>query len=178
MNLHYLRSIPLATALLAAPVMAHAEADQTIPGFVASCFQYLDKPTELTARLDSVAQRLEGKSAENFLKGRKGRAWLLTNEDKLYGFALFDQGICTMTAISGDPAAIATDFIDFGKMAEERYKVEWQPVTGESGWDEHAYTLFDPDNPTDIYLHMALNNAAHAHIRAIVSVGRIPDNKP
>lgn len=178
MNLRYLRSIPFAATLCAASAMAHAEADQTIPGFVASCFQYLDKPTELTARLDSVAQRLEGKSAENFLKGRKGRAWLLTNEGKLYGFALFDQGICTMTAISGDPKTIATDFIDLGKMAEERYKVEWEPVTEESGWAEHAYTLFDPDNPTDIYLHMALNNAANAHMRAIVSVGRIPDDEP
>lgn len=178
MKLHHWRSVPLAALLLATSGMAHAEADQTIPAFVASCFQYLDKPTELTARLDSVAQRLEGRSAERFLSGRKGRAWLMTHEDKLYGFALLDQGICTMTAITGDAKTIATDFIDFGKMAEETYKVEWEPVSRDAEWDEHAYTLLDPDHPTDIYMRMALNTIANANVRAIVSVGRISDGEP
>jgi hypothetical protein len=178
MKLHHWRSVPLAMLLLATSGLAQAEDDQTISAFVASCFQYVDKPEELTAKLDNVAQRLDGKSAQNFLTGRTGKAWLMTHEDKVYGFALLDQGICTMTAISGDPKAIVSDFVLFGKTAEDSYKVEWEPVTTEDGWDEHAYTLFDPDNPTDIYMRMALNKAAGAHVRAIVSVGRIPDDEP
>ena len=63
MKLHHWRSVPLAALLLTTSGMAHAEADQTIPAFVASCFQYLDKPTDLPSRRWATLSSLAVSSA-------------------------------------------------------------------------------------------------------------------
>lgn len=176
MRLHRLRPVLLA-ALLAAPGLAQADEDQTIGTFVSSCFQHLGKSEELTARLDAIAQRLEGAPAQQFLDGQPGRAWLLAHDEGVYGFALTEPDTCTMTAISGDPETIAADFMLFGKMAEDGYTVEWKPVTHKAGWDQHAYTL-DPHAPATLHLRLRVNNASNAPVRAIVSVGVIGGTTP
>jgi len=179
MKPHHWPCIALAALLLAAPCLARAEDDQTVSAFVNSCFQYLDKPGELAARLDTSAQRLEGRHAQKFLVGRAGKAWLMPFEDRLYGFALLDQGMCTMTALSGDPKAIVSDFILLGRTAEAHSRVEWEPVSTDADWEEHAYTVPDLDTPTNLHLRMLVNTAAAAPpVRAILSVGRIPDGGP
>ncbi len=172
MKLHHWRSVPLAL-LLAISSTAHASEDQTFGAFVSSCFQHLGEPEKLSETLDRVGRRLQGEAALKYLNGRAGKAWLMPVEGSIYGFALTDQGTCTMTADSGDADTIVKDFELFSTLAEDRYRVEQEPVSHEDGWDYHAVTVFDPGNPNDIYVHMAVNTARVADLRAIISVARV-----
>lgn len=178
MKLHHWPCIAVAVLLLAAPGLARAEEDQTFGAFVSSCFQYLGEPQKLTETLDRVAQRLQGETAHQHLNGRAGKAWLMTVEDSVYGFVLTDQGTCTMTAASGDPETIAQDFVLFSELTENSYRIAQEPITREDGWDYHGLTVFDPGNPTDIHVHMAVNTAPVADRRAIISVARVRSTDP